>query len=388
MRIVVAMDSFKGTLSAGEACAAVAAGVRSGLAESGHSRAEILQRPMADGGEGTLEILQDRLGGALQVHTATGPLPDRFVLAPWLEVPEQGLAVVEMAAASGLTLLDPAERDPLRTTTRGVGELIRNALDHGARRLLLGLGGSATVDGGTGAARALGWRFLDGNGVDVPEGGEGLERIRSAVSPPGGAVPLPPLGRLRALVDVQNPLVGPRGAAPIFGPQKGADSGAVERLESGLANLAEVILSDLGLDVASIPGGGAAGGFGAGAVAFMGAELVSGVDEIANLVGLDEALEGADWVITGEGRLDSQSLDGKVVSGVVARAQRQGCRVAVLAGAVALDRGALEHGGIQLALGVAGEDSDVSLPGPVEARHQLRGAALRLSFALAELGPH
>jgi glycerate kinase len=239
-----------------------------------------------------------------------------------------------MAKASGLDLLRVDQLDPMAASTFGTGELIADALRMGARDLWVAVGGSATVDGGTGAARALGWRFLNATGKDVDLGGGGLEQIRRVVPPrrrPDEAT------RCRVLCDVENPLLGEDGAARVFGPQKGATPDLVERLEAGLGNLAEVLLQDLGRDVREIPGAGAAGGMAAGAVAFLNAELVSGIDAVMDATGLDAALEGADWVITGEGRFDLQSLGGKVFSGVLARAQRARCRVAVVAGAFDMD---------------------------------------------------
>lgn len=326
MRIVVAMDSFKGSLTAAEACEAVASGLGRALPE-----ADLVLRPMADGGEGTAATVMAAVGGEWDSCRVTGPLPGKEVDAGfvWLAARGPG-ALVEMAAASGLTLLDAAERDPLRTTTFGTGELVRAAAERGARVLWLAVGGSATVDGGVGAATALGWRFLDPSGAEVGLGGEALCRIHDIVPP--DEVDLPPMV---VLCDVDNPLLGERGAARIFGPQKGAGPDAVERLEEGLSNLAERVRSVLGLDLRGLQRAGAAGGLAAGAVAFMGAKLESGVDTLTDVIGLPDAVAGADWVITGEGRFDRQSLGGKVVSGVARVARESGACVAVLAGSVA-----------------------------------------------------
>jgi len=340
--LVVAMDSFKESLTAAEACAAVARGLRTVL-----PRATILQRPLADGGEGTIAVLQEAYGGRRVGARAAGPIPGHAVVATWLLLPDRGPgALIEMAAVNGLGLLAPEQRDPMRTSTRGTGELVADAIGSGVRTIWLAVGGSATVDGGTGAARALGWHFEDAAGDPVPEGGGGLERIHRIV---------PPLTdrlrgvEVRVLCDVDNPLVGPRGAAAVFGPQKGAGPAQVRALEAGLTRLAERIEADLGMDLRRVPGGGAAGGLAAGAMAFLGAELVSGVDAVLEACGLDEALADADLVVTGEGALDAQSLDGKVVSGVVRAARIAGIPVAVVAGSNALGRDALAAAGIRMA---------------------------------------
>jgi len=330
VRVVVAMDSFKGSLTAGQACAAVARGVRAAV-----PGAEIVIVPMADGGEGTAEALLGAVGGEWVHVSVMGPLPEMRVSArfAWLAGSKRS-AVVEMASASGIELLRPDELDPLRATTFGTGQLMAAARAVGANKIRLAIGGSATVDGGTGAARALGWRFLDAEGEEVPLGGEGLEAI-CRVAPPrseGSGGP-----EVEVLCDVENPLLGPEGAAGVFGPQKGATPAVVERLEAGLSNLARVIERDLALDVRRIVGGGAAGGLGAGAVAFFGASLVSGVQSVMDATGFDALLAGADWLVIGEGRFDEQSLHGKVVSGVVERVRRRDCAVAVLAGSVAVD---------------------------------------------------
>jgi len=341
VKLLVAMDAFKGTLSAPEACAVVARGLRSVL-----SGAYVMEKPMADGGEGTGATIHAAVGGRWVGVPVTGPLPDRVVDAAYLWIPgDDPEALVEMARASGLELLEPDELDPLRTTTRGTGELVAAAARRGARSIHLTLGGSATVDGGTGAARALGWRFLDASGGAVPEGGGGLERIHR-IEPP---VP-DPLAEVRVevLCDVDNPLLGSHGAARVFAPQKGATPETVERLEEGLAHLAERIEEQLGIDVRETQGAGAAGGLGAGAVAFFGARLVPGVEAVMDAVGLDAALENADWIVTGEGRLDEQSLHGKVVSGVARRARKAGVRVAAVAGRVELGEQEARAAGIEV----------------------------------------
>lgn len=357
MKVVVAMDSFKGSLRASEACEAV----RRGILEEAPGT-EVVTRPMADGGEGTAEALLAARPGEWRSKRVTGPLPAIRVAASYAWLPplpgaveHAAGALIEMSAASGLELLRPHELDPSATTTYGTGELMAEAVDSGARRLSLALGGSATVDGGVGAATALGWRFLDERGRPVGFGGGALERIAS-IEPPDASErgPLPPLD---VLCDVDNPLLGPRGAARVFGPQKGADPATVERLERGLAHLADLFERELGVEVRGARGGGAAGGFGAGALALFGGDLVRGVDAVIEAVALEEALEGADWAITGEGRFDEQSLDGKVVSGVSALARRKRVRVAVLAGSSRVPPAEAERHGVSALEVLAREDA-------------------------------
>lgn len=337
MKIVVAMDSFKGSLPAEAACRVVARGLYRARPE-----VELALCPLADGGEGTGRILTRALSGEWHPLTVTGPLPETTADAGYSRFAD-GLALVETAQAAGLALLGPDRLDPLAATTRGVGELMRAAFDRGARRLWLAVGGSASVDGGTGAARAMGWKLLDGEGREVPDGGGHLTRIRTlrppswykrlrSGGPAGKGVPPP----IEVLCDVTNPLLGPRGAAPTFAPQKGADPDEVERLESGLVHLAEVVRKQLGLEIGTLPGGGAAGGLAAGAAAFLGAELRSGARRVLDAVSFPQHLRRADWVLTGEGCLDASSLDGKVVSAVLDAAERWAIPVSAVAGTVEL----------------------------------------------------
>ncbi len=310
MRVVVAPDSFKETLSARQAARAIAEGIH--RAGPGWTVDEI---PVADGGEGTAEVLLDALGGEWVTRAVTGPLGEQ-VEARFAWLADTRTAIIDMAAASGLALLSPERRDPGRTTTRGTGELIREAVALGARRVVVGLGGSATVDGGTGAARALGVRFLDESGTDLPEGGLALAAL--ARIDQSGMDPAVHEVRLEAACDVHNPLLGPDGAARVFGPQKGATPGCVTGLEVGLARLAEIIARDCGVDVTELAGGGAAGGLGAGLAGLMGATLVSGAVLVLEAVGLEKRLTGVDLVVTGEGCLDGQTVLGKA-PGAVAR---------------------------------------------------------------------
>jgi glycerate kinase len=350
MKIVVAIDSFKGSLSAVQACETVARAIRSVLPQ-----AQVVTRPMADGGEGTGSVLMAAAGGQWISRTVMGPLPDMKVEAGFVWLAEDKTAVVEMATAAGLQLLRPEQRNPLKTTTYGAGQLIKAAVDHGARRILLAIGGSATVDGGAGAAAALGWRFLAADGQEVGLGGGELGRISRIVSPDHDLN-----AAVEVLCDVDNPLCGEHGAAHVYGPQKGATPEMVERLDAALAHLARVVKEQLGRDIAEAPGAGAAGGLAAGAMAFMDARLVCGVDAVMAQTRLQEAVVGADWVITGEGSFDEQSLRGKVVSGVLRVAKSAGAKVGVLAGQVRLSPGQYHQAGIETAISCMEDGMDLT----------------------------
>src|SRR3990172_1469701 len=325
MRIVVAPQEFKGSLTATQAAHAIAAGVRS--ASVGVEAVEI---PMSDGGPGFVDAMV-RGGGGHRVHaTCADPLM-RPVRAAFGLLPD-GVAVIEMAAASGLLLLKPPERNPRLATTWGTGELIAAARGRGARAIIVGVGGRATVDAGAGAMQALGARLLDAAGRDLPRGGEALgrlERIDLAARDRrllGASV--------RVATDVRNPLCGPEGAAAVFGPQKGASSDDVRILDASLRRFADVVQRDCGVDVRGMPGSGAAGGLAAGLVAVAGATLEPGSDLVAAATGLDGLIASCDAVITGEGRLDAQTPFGKTVAGVAAIARAHGKPVAVIAGTV------------------------------------------------------
>ena len=348
MKIVVALDKFKGSLTAPRACEIV----RDTLL-SIHPDWRVVSKPMADGGDGTAEVLHAALGGEWISLPVTGPLPEITVTGKYLWLAGQNQAVVEMASASGLALLRSEQRNPLLTTTLGTGELIRNAVGRGAHKILLGVGGSATVDGGVGAATALGWRFLDAHGRPVGLGGGELEKIARIVPPSNLGLSI-----IEVLGDVDNPLCGTHGAARVFGPQKGATTDMIERLELGLRHLTKLVKEQLGKDI-DIPGGGAAGGLAAGAVAFMNARLMPGVERVMDAIGLDKELAGADWVITGEGRFDEQSLRGKVVSGIVKRAARHGVKVGVIAGSVLVPENVWRREGIKLALPAMSQEMEL-----------------------------
>jgi glycerate kinase len=297
--VVVAPTAFKGTLGPIEAARAMSEGVRAVW-----PAAEVRVRPLSDGGNGLLEVCRALEGGGLEEHEVSGPLgaPVRARL-----LRQGSRAVIESAEACGLHRVPPERRDPLRATTRGVGALISAAVSGGADELIVGLGGSATVDGGTGMARALGWRFLDGSDRPLPEGGGSLVDL-ARIEPPGRRLGV----RVVALCDVGNPLSGRLGAARVYGPQKGAGPEAVATLDAGLTRLAGLIEEELDLSVGDLPGAGAAGGLGAGARAFLDAELASGAVWMMERAGVGRLLETADLLVTGEGHFDVQSGMGKL----------------------------------------------------------------------------
>ncbi len=320
MRALIAPAAFKGTLGPREAADAMAAGVRAAI-----PGAETVQLPLSDGGNGLIEAYAGLFGGSLEEHTVSGPLGDP-VPARLLWVDET--AVIESADACGLHLLPASRRDPLATTTRGVGELLAAAAPR-AREVILGLGGSATVEGGTGMARALGWRFLAADGTPLPEGGGSLTGLARIEAPPA------PLAlRVVALCDVRNLLLGVAGGVRIYAPQKGAGPADVERLEAGLRRLAEVIEGTLGIDVVSQPGAGAAGGLGAGARAFLSAELVEGSEWMLEASRFSDSLAKADLVLTGEGRYDAQSEMGKLTGRIIELARRAAVPALLVCGSI------------------------------------------------------
>ena len=322
MNLVIALDSYKESLSAAEACAAVTRGFR---AIYPHADCRIL--PMADGGEGTTAALVAARGGDWQNITVQDPL-GRAITACYGRLPD-GSAVMEMAEPAGLHRLTPSERNPRHTSTYGVGEMLCHALDHGSRHIILGIGGSATNDGGAGMLQALGAHLYDANGHELPRGGAALARLHHADF--SGLHPALQTVTLDVACDVNNPLCGTNGASAIFGPQKGADAAAVAELDAALAHYAAV-LSASGLpDCREQPGAGAAGGLGY-ALALLGARLTSGIDLVMQAAGVDAALANADLVITGEGRIDGQTRLGKVPLGVLRRAQKHNVPVIALAG--------------------------------------------------------
>ncbi len=324
-RILVAPDSFKGSLSAAGAAAAMAEGIR-----RVDARIDVTILPVSDGGEGLVAILTPALGGIVVTASVQGPLPGQFVTARWGHVAGTSTAVVEMAEAAGLGLVPVNRRDPRVTTTYGVGQLIEAALDRNVREIIVGIGGSATNDGGAGMASALGAEFLDASGKTLPPGGAALARL-ARISTEHLDMRLRSV-RVTAACDVTNPLTGTDGASRVYGPQKGANPEIVEELEAALCTYASVLRTGIGCDVAGIPGSGAAGGLGAGLLAFCDADLRPGIDIVMDATGFDRALSNADIVITGEGRMDLQTRSGKGPSGVLARARRAGVPVVAVVG--------------------------------------------------------
>lgn len=368
MKIVIAMDSFKGTLRSDEACEIVAQAVVECAPE-----VEVVIKPMADGGEGTARAMMKAAHGRWIPQTVTGPLPDMEVQAGFAWFDADSTALIEMASASGLELLSKEQMNPLKTTTYGTGQLVKSSLDYGAHKILLAVGGSSTVDGGIGAAMALGWVFLDSKGNPVQLGGQGLEQITEIIRP--NDLRLAPV---EVLCDVNNPLCGENGAARIYGPQKGATPQMVGQLERGLAHLADLVEKHLQLDICNVPGAGAAGGLAAGAMAFMNATLVSGIETVVARSNLLAELTNADWVITGEGSFDDQSLRGKVVAGVLKLARQSGTRLALVAGQVNLP--AYEYDKLGIAAAFSCRQDSMSLHYALEnSRSLLREAAQRFA---------
>jgi glycerate kinase len=334
VKIVVAADSFKGSMRSDEAGEIIADALRESLSD-----AEIKVIPVADGGEGTTDAVVRATGGELKPVEVTGPLGAE-VTAHYGVLPDGKTAVMEMASASGLELVPTDRLDPMKATTYGTGEMIRAALEDGVRDIILGIGGSATVDGGTGMAQALGYRLLTADGSDCGRGGEALDTIAKIES--DGVLPGLKRCRIRVACDVTNPLLGERGAVRVFGPQKGATPEMVELLEGGLGSLAEVWIGQGMLDGVESPGDGAAGGLGAGLRAFCNAEMSSGADLVADITGFDQEIRDADILLTGEGRTDEQTAGGKLCAVLAAKARQAGASTILISGALHGDLGELD----------------------------------------------
>ncbi|TWT01829.1 glycerate kinase [Planomicrobium sp. CPCC 101079] len=329
MKVLVAVDSFKGSISSIEASKAISEGI-----QESYPDAEIIALPLADGGEGTVEALLQATGGMKIETKVKGPLSiEKTAIYGILD--DGKTAVIEVAEACGLTFVSPEQRNPLLATTYGVGELIADAIGKGCREFVIGLGGSATNDGGIGMLQALGFRFLDGSGNEVELGGQALKKITGI----DGSGVLPELMEchFRIACDVNNVLYGPTGAAHIFGPQKGATPEMVEELDEGLRNFAQIVLEQLGIDLQSIAGAGAAGGLGAAFSGFLHSEMESGIDLIMDITNMEQKMQGADIAVTGEGKLDDQTAMGKAPLGVARLAAVHGIPVVALAGAVSPD---------------------------------------------------
>lgn len=327
--IAIAPDSFKGSLTALEAASCIERGLKNVLLNLA-----VRKIPMADGGEGTVRAIVESTGGRFIKRTVKGPL-GRKVKAEFGISGDGKTAVIEMAAANGLALLKPKERNPMKTSTFGTGQLIKHALSLNVRHILVGIGGSATNDGGTGMARALGVRFLDVKGKTIPEGGGALDRLSSIDT--SKADPRLKKVTVEVACDVDNPLTGPCGAAHVYGPQKGATPAMVKQLDGNLALMAELVKRDIGVDILTTPGSGAAGGLGGGLMAFTGGRLRPGVDIVIDCVKLSNRLKGCHLVITGEGRMDGQTAFGKTPSGVAREAKKLGLPVIAICGSLGAD---------------------------------------------------
>lgn len=330
-RIVVASDSFKGSLTSLQVADAVESGIR-----KVYPVCEVVKVNVADGGEGTMDSLHQSLGGTKVKVPVRDPL-GRWIDADYLIMDDGVTAVVEMSRASGLTLVGPSERNPLKTSSFGTGQLVEDALSRGCRKFIVGIGGSATNDGGMGMLAALGVRFSDSDGRELLPVGENLARVVD-IDLQGMNAALSEADFLLAC-DVDSPFCGPEGAAYVFAPQKGADADVVRMLDEGMRHYAEVLMRVTGRDIIDVPGSGAAGGLGGAFIAFFNAQFRRGVDLVLDILDFDGILSGTDLVITGEGRMDGQTLTGKTPYGVMLRAWKQGVPVVAVAGSVSADAG-------------------------------------------------
>lgn len=337
MGILIAVDSFKGSLSSLEVGEAIARGIQR---VSPSTITEII--PMADGGEGTVEAIVQSSQGKLCYKEVTSPIGEK-VKAVFGQLPNNKV-VIEMASASGLPLVPTNFRNPLHTTTKGTGELIREALNLGAKEILIGIGGSATNDGGAGMAQALGAKLLNSNGEEIDGSGGSLGEL--AHIDLSDLDPRLKDTKITVMCDVDNPLCGPRGASAVYGPQKGATPEMVEKLDKNLAHFAQKIQETIGQDFKDIPGAGAAGGLGMGLMAFTGAKLMTGIEAILDVVDFDSKVQQAELVITGEGRIDGQSVHGKVPMGVARRAQKYGKPTVAIVGSIGQGYEALYNYGL------------------------------------------
>lgn len=344
MKIVIAPDSYKESLSATEVAQAIEKGFREIFPD-----ALYVSVPVADGGEGTVEAMIAATQGSEQHAVVTGPLGEK-VNACWGMSGDGSTAFIEMAAASGLALVPPAQRNPRVTTSRGTGELILSALDKGARNIIIGIGGSSTNDGGAGMMQALGAKLTDANGTEIGYGGGSLMALNH-IDIAGLDARLKGC-TIRVACDVTNPLVGDKGASRIFGPQKGATEGMILELDANLSHYADIIKKSLHIDVKHVSGAGAAGGMGAALMAFLGAELKSGIEIVTQALNLEEHIHDCTWVLTGEGRIDSQSIHGKVPVGVAKVAKKYHKPVIGIAGSLTQDVGVVHQYGIDAVFSV------------------------------------
>ncbi|MBC7319804.1 glycerate kinase [bacterium] len=342
MKILVAPNAFKEALSAREAGEAIKGGLLKALPNS-----DIIVLPIADGGDGTIEVLVEATNGQFIEKEVTGPLGER-IIAKFGILGDGKTAVIEMARASGLALVPKEKRNPAITTTYGVGELIREALDRGVKRILVGIGGSATNDGGAGMSQALGARLLDKEGRELPFGGLALKELHTIDM--SNFHPLAKECEVIVMADVKNPLCGPEGASYVYGPQKGGTKELIEELDRALFNFAQVVKRDLGKDILNLPGAGAAGGLGGGLVAFLNAKLKPGIEVVLETLDIERKLEGVDIVISGEGKIDGQTIFGKGPAGIAKKAKEKAIPVILLGGAVDEDAEILIEEGLADAL--------------------------------------
>ncbi len=364
MKIIIAPDSYKESLTAMQVAAAIEAGFKQVM-----PKAKFHKLPMADGGEGTVQSLVDASGGSINNCSVSGPL-GQPVEAFYGLMGDGQTAVIEMAAASGLHLVTPEQRNPLLTSTYGTGELIKAALDKGVKHIIVGIGGSATNDGGIGMAQALGIKMLDSQGQELSYGGGSLDKLSSIDM--SGLDPRLAQVTLEVACDVNNPLCGPKGASYIFGPQKGATAEMVELLDKNLAHYADIIKEQLGRDIKDRPGAGAAGGMGAALLGLLDAELRPGIEIVMDAVNLREVIADADLVITGEGRIDSQTIHGKTPIGVARAAKEHNIPVIGIAGSLSTDCGVVHEHGL---------DSVFSaVPGAVSLEQAFRDAAVNVEM--------
>ena len=338
MKVVIAIDSFKGSLSSIEAGMAAKDGVLKAKPDT-----EVIVKPLADGGEGTVDALIEGLDGEQTDITVTGPM-GAAVSCYYGFLRKTNTAVIEMASAAGITLVPCEKKNPLLATTYGVGEIIRDAMERGCRDFIIGIGGSATNDGGIGMLKALGYNFSDESGKDVGEGGQALAKIASIDTQ--NRHPLISECKFRIACDVNNPLCGENGATYIYGPQKGVTDDLKKELDAGMANFAKITAASLGKDNSNTPGTGAAGGLGFAFLSYIGAELTPGIELILDAADLENDLKDADVVITGEGRLDHQTAMGKAPVGVARLAKKYEAKVVAFAGAVTEGAAACNDAGI------------------------------------------
>jgi glycerate 2-kinase len=367
--ILLAPDSFKNSCTAREACCAIERGIK-----SVNPKVKTLSLPLSDGGEGYMEVLLSSLGGKRYSITVHDPLM-RPVKADYAIVNSGKTAIIEMAAASGIQLLSEKELDPCKTTTYGCGELILDAIQKGASRIIIGIGGSSTTDGGTGAAQALGIHFLDITGEIIPDGISGayLKKIHSIDE--SGINPAVSDIEILVACDVENPFTGKSGAARIYSPQKGANPEKVKLLEEGMIHLSGLIMQKKGINLEEIPGSGAAGGLGGGLLAFLGARLKPGVEIILQSVNFSKNLKKVDLVITGEGKIDSQTINGKVISGILKESQKAGVPVIALAGQLDAGFEILYEKGLTAAFSIQ--------RGPVTLKKAMKDVLINLEYTAA-----